>query len=128
MTAGGEADDRRSAEPVTTLFSGVGVALVTVFDEAGDVDPGSTGKLAADLAGRGVRAVLVCGSTGEAATLSDTERTVRIEAGRAAVTAGVPVIAGTGAPSSRQATALTSAAGPAGGRPALYRVPAGQAR
>src|ERR1700730_15916712 len=125
MTAGSEADGRRSAEPVTTLFSGVGVALVTVFDEAGDVDPGSTGKLAADFAGRGVRAVLVCGSTGEAATLSDTERTVLIEAVRAAVPAGVPVIAGTGAPSSRQATALNRAAVLAGADAVLTWCPAG---
>jgi 4-hydroxy-tetrahydrodipicolinate synthase len=125
MTAGSEADDSRSAEPVTALFSGVGVALVTVFDDAGDVDPGSTGKLAADLAGRGARAVLVCGSTGEAATLTDAERTVLVEAVRAAVPAGVPVIAGTGAPSSRQATALTRAAMLAGADAVLAWCPAG---
>jgi 4-hydroxy-tetrahydrodipicolinate synthase len=109
---------------VTTLFSGVGVALVTVFDDAGDVDPGSTGKLAADLAGRGVRAVLVCGSTGEAATLSDTERTTIVEAVRAAAPVDVPVIAGTGAPSARQAAALTSAAAAAGANAVLAWCPA----
>jgi 4-hydroxy-tetrahydrodipicolinate synthase len=110
---------------MTALFSGVGVALVTVFDEAGDVDPGSTGKLAADLAGRGVRAVLVCGSTGEAATLSDTERTAIVEAARAALPAAVPVIAGTGAPSSRQAAALTRAAVLAGADALLTWCPVG---
>ncbi len=110
---------------MTALFSGVGVALATVFDGAGDLDPHSTGKLAADLSGRGVRAVLVCGSTGEAATLSDTERTVLIEAVRAAVPAGVPVIAGTGAPSTRQATALTRSAVRAGADAVLTWCPAG---
>ncbi len=110
---------------MTTLFSGVGVALVTVFDEAGDLDPGSTGKLAADLAGRGVRAVLVCGSTGEAATLSDTERTAIVEAVRTALPAGVPVIAGTGAPSPRQAAALTRAAVAAGADAVLAWCPVG---
>jgi 4-hydroxy-tetrahydrodipicolinate synthase len=110
---------------MTTLFSGVGVALVTVFDEAGDVDPGSTGKLAADLAGRGVRAVLVCGSTGEAATLSDPERIAIVEAVRAALPAAVPVIAGTGAPSSRQAAALTRAAVLAGADALLTWCPVG---
>ena len=108
-----------------TLFSGVGVALVTVFDEAGDVDPGSTGKLAADLVGRGVRAVLVSGSTGEAATLSDTDRAALAQAVRAAVPAGVPVIAGTGAPSVRQATALTRAAVLDGADAVLTWCPAG---
>jgi 4-hydroxy-tetrahydrodipicolinate synthase len=109
---------------VTALFSGVGVALVTVFDEAGDLDPGSTGKLAADLTGRGVAAVLVCGSTGEAATLTDTERVALIEAVRAAVPGVIPVIAGTGAPSARQAAALTSAAAAAGADAVLTWCPA----
>src|SRR5215469_4073829 len=84
---------------VTGLRGGVGVALVTMFDEHGEVDPGATGALAADLTARGIRLVLACGTTGEAATLTDKERTAVIEAVRAAVPAGVTVIAGTGAPS-----------------------------
>jgi 4-hydroxy-tetrahydrodipicolinate synthase len=97
-----------------SLFSGVGVALVTLFGEDGEIDPGSTGKLAASLAGRGMAAVLVNGTTGEAGTLTGPERTALIEAVRAAVPAAVPVIAGTGAPSLRQAAALTRAAVTAG--------------
>ena len=96
------------------LFSGVGVALVTLFDADGEIDPGSTGKLAASLAGRGMAAVLVNGTTGEAGTLTGPERTELIEAVRAAVPAEVPVIAGTGAPSLRQAAAATRAAMSAG--------------
>ena len=96
------------------LFSGVGVALVTLFDADGEIDPGSTGKLAASLAGRGMAAVLVNGTTGEAGTLTGPERTELIEAVRASVPAEVPVIAGTGAPSLRQAAALTRAAVSAG--------------
>jgi 4-hydroxy-tetrahydrodipicolinate synthase len=109
-----------TATPATTppapapLFSGVGVALVTLFDADGEIDPGSTGKLAASLAGRGMAAVLVNGTTGEAGTLTGPERTELIEAVRAAVPAEVPVIAGTGAPSLRQAAALTRAAVSAG--------------
>jgi len=97
-----------------SLFSGVGVALVTLFGADGDIDAGSTGKLAASLAGRGVAAVLVNGTTGEAGTLNGEERTTLIEAVRAAVPAAVPVIAGTGAPSLRQASGLTRAAVAAG--------------
>ena len=96
------------------LFSGVAVALVTLFGADGDIDAGSTGKLAASLAGRGVAAVLVNGTTGEAGTLTGEERTALIEAVRAAVPAAVPVIAGTGAPSLRQASGLTRAAVTAG--------------
>src|SRR5215469_12838296 len=95
-------------------FRGVGVALVTIFGDDGEIDPGATGKLAVDLAARGMQAVLVCGSTGEAATLTGPERVTLIEAVRGAVPAGVPVIAGTGAPSARQAAALTGDAVRAG--------------
>jgi 4-hydroxy-tetrahydrodipicolinate synthase len=117
------APDLSSLDPATPataapapapLFSGVGVALVTLFDADGEIDPGSTGKLAASLAGRGMTAVLVNGTTGEAGTLTGPERTELIEAVRAAVPAEVPVIAGTGAPSLRQAAALTRAAVSAG--------------
>jgi 4-hydroxy-tetrahydrodipicolinate synthase len=97
-----------------TLFRGVGVALVTLFDAGGEVDAVSTGKLAAGLAGRGMAAVLVNGTTGEAGTLTGAERAALIEAVRAAVPDPVPVIAGTGAPSLRQADALTRAAVTAG--------------
>ena len=50
-----EAVSRNGARrAMAALFSGVGVALVTVFTADGEVDPAGTGKLAADLAGRGV--------------------------------------------------------------------------
>lgn len=107
------------------VFRGVGVALVTIFDEGGDIDPASTGKLARDLVERGMRAVVVAGTTGEAATLSGPERAALIEAVRAAVPAGTPVIAGTGAPSVRQATALTREAVAAGADAVLAWPPPG---
>jgi 4-hydroxy-tetrahydrodipicolinate synthase len=99
---------------MTEAFLGVGVALVTIFGDDGEIDPGATSKLAADLVTRGMRAVLVCGSTGEAATLTGPERVTLIEAVRGAVPPGIPVIAGTGAPSARQAAALAADAVRAG--------------
>ena len=96
------------------VFNGVGVALVTIFTPDGEVDPGSTGKLAADLVARGMRAVLVAGTTGEAVTLEAGERRDLIEAVREAAPSDVPVVAGTGAPSIRQAAALTTDAVAAG--------------
>lgn len=99
---------------MTELFGGVGVALVTAFGEDGAADPEPTSKLAHDLVTRGMRAVLVCGTTGEAKTLSAEERTALIAAVREAVPAAIPVIAGTGARSADQAAELTSAAVTAG--------------
>jgi 4-hydroxy-tetrahydrodipicolinate synthase len=108
------------AEPV---FTGVGVALVTLFGEGGDLDAGATADLAARLVDLGVRGVVVAGSTGEAATLSPDERDALVSAVRAAVPAGVAVVAGTGAPSARQAAELTRRAGACGADAALALSP-----
>jgi 4-hydroxy-tetrahydrodipicolinate synthase len=107
------------------LYRGVGVALVTMFRDDGAIDAAATGELARDLVGRGMQAVLVAGTTGEAATLGDLERCALIEAVRSAVPAGVPVIAGTGAPSARQAVALTTEATNAGADAVLAWPPPG---
>lgn len=94
----------------TMVFSGVGVALVTLFDASGEVDVDATAAHAARLVDAGVRAVVVAGSTGEAAALTVDERARLLTAVRAAVDGEVPVIAGTGAPSARQAADLTAGA------------------
>ena len=78
------------------VFTGVAVALVTFFDEHGQVDTGATARHATHLAERGVRALVVAGSTGEASHLSMKERLVLFDAVRAAVPAELPVILGTG--------------------------------
>ncbi len=89
------------------LFSGVGVALVTLFGPDGSVDLAATAAHADRLVGRGVQAVVVAGSTGEASTLTGAERVALLGAVRSAVAGRVAVLAGTGAPSARQAVALT---------------------
>lgn len=92
------------------VFVGVGVALVTLFDEDGEIDVPATAAHAARLVERGIRGVLVSGSTGEAPALSAEERVLLLEGVRDAVPDHVPVLAGTGAPSARQAVALTLSA------------------
>jgi 4-hydroxy-tetrahydrodipicolinate synthase len=106
------------------LFRGVGVALVTMFGDDGAIDPGATAGLARELAERGMCAVLVAGTTGEAGTLTESERQALVTAVRDAVPADVPVIAGTGAPSTRQAVALTRDAVAAGADAVLAWPPA----
>ena len=69
----------------------------------------------------------MAGSTGEAATLDHDERVELVSAVRATVPAGVPVLAGTGAPSARQATRLTTAALEAGADGVLVLSPPGSA-
>jgi 4-hydroxy-tetrahydrodipicolinate synthase len=94
----------------TPLFTGVGVALVTLFDDEGEIDAPATADHAARLVEAGVGAVLVSGTTGEAATLDPDERSDLLIAVASAVDGRVPVLAGTGAPSARQAVVLSKRA------------------
>jgi 4-hydroxy-tetrahydrodipicolinate synthase len=109
------------------VFTGVGVALVTLFDADGGIDAPATAELAVRLVDEGVRAVVVAGSTGEAASLDPQERVELLEAVRKTVPAVVPVVAGTGAPSARQAVRLTEAARDHGADAALVLSPPGTA-
>jgi 4-hydroxy-tetrahydrodipicolinate synthase len=109
------------------VFSGVGVALVTMYDRSGEVDATATAAHAADLAARGMRAVLVAGTTGEAGQLTAAERVALIGAVRAALPAGVPVLAGTGAASADAAVELTTDAVRAGADAVLAYPPPGSA-
>jgi 4-hydroxy-tetrahydrodipicolinate synthase len=107
------------------VFTGVGVALVTLFDEAGEVDYPATAAHAARLAELGMTAIVVAGTTGEVDALTDDERLGLFDAVRAAVppSSGVAVVAGTGATSTRQARALTATALGCGADAFLARSP-----
>lgn len=75
--------------------TGTGVALVTPFDEQGKVDFDGLGRLIDHVAEGGVEYVVSLGTTGETATLSETEKkevlsfTVKHAAGRIPVVAGI---------------------------------------
>lgn len=105
------------------MFTGVGVALVTLFSDTGELDAAATAAHAVRLVELGVQAVVVAGSTGEAAALGSGERVALLDAVRDAVPPGVPVIAGTGAPSARQAVVLTAAAADHGADAVLVSSP-----
>jgi 4-hydroxy-tetrahydrodipicolinate synthase len=95
------------AEPV---FRGVGVALVTLFDDDFRVAAEATAQHAGRCIDSGVSAVVVAGSTGEAATLTPDERSTLLTAVRKAVDGRVPVIAGTGTTWTGAAVELTQRA------------------
>jgi 4-hydroxy-tetrahydrodipicolinate synthase len=112
---------------MSPLFTGVGVALVTLFHDDGAVDAPATADLAVRLVDIGVRAVLVAGTTGEPSTLAPEERSALISAVRAAIPGDMPVIAGTGAATGPQAAELTERAFDAGADAALALSPPGVA-
>ena len=93
-------------------FSGVGVALMTVFDDSGRLDASASASLAERLVELEVAAVIVAGSTGEAKTLSPEERDQLLRAVRGVIPQGsaMPVLAGTSAASTEEAVYLTKRA------------------
>ena len=109
------------------MFRGVGVALLTLFRPDRSVDEAATADHAARLVDLGVSAVVVAGSTGEAASLTPDERVGLLAAVRAAVPAEVAVLAGTGAAWAGEAARLTAAAADGGADAVLALSPPGAA-
>lgn len=88
------------------LFTGCGVAVITPFT-SDTVDYAALRQLLDFQLDGGVDAVIVCGTTGEAATMSYVERMRTIETAVRHVDGRVPVIAGTGANSTETAVTLS---------------------
>ena len=104
------------------LFTGCGVAVITPFT-SDTVDYAALRRLLDFQLDGGVDAVIVCGTTGEAATMSYVERMRTIETAVRHVDGRVPVIAGTGANSTETAVTLSRDAVLAGVE--RYTLPAG---
>lgn len=95
------------------IFTGSGVAIATPFTKDG-VDLETLGKLIDFQLKHGTDAVIVCGTTGEASTMSYRERMETITFCVEHVAGRVPVIAGTGSNSTENAVSLSRDAEKAG--------------
>jgi 4-hydroxy-tetrahydrodipicolinate synthase len=93
-------------------FGQVLTAMVTPFDDQGDVDLEGAAELASWLVDRGNDGLVLTGSTGEAAVLTDDEQVDVWRAVREAV--DVPLVAGSGTNDTRHAAELTARATAAG--------------
>lgn len=94
-------------------MSGLGTiltAIVTPFDERGGVDERSFVALMHHLAAHGSDGFVVCGTTGEAATLSDEEHLGLIGLAAAERPPGTTIVGGTGSNDTRHAVHLTERA------------------
>ena len=78
------------------IFKGSAVALVTPFDENGNVNFDKIKELVDFQIENGTDAIVACGTTGEASTMNDEEHLAAIKAIIDATDKRVPVIAGTG--------------------------------
>ena len=93
-----------------TIFTGAGIAIITPMNEDGSINYQGLGDLIENQIANGTDAIIICGTTGEASTMTDEEH---LECIRFAVekTAGrIPVIAGTGSNDTRYAIELSKEA------------------
>jgi len=93
-----------------SVFKGAAVAIVTPFFEDGTVNYEEFGNLIEFQIANGTDAIVVCGTTGEASTLSHEEHLDVIKYCVEKVNKRVPVIAGTGSNSTETAIYLSTEA------------------
>ena len=78
-----------------TIFRGAGVAIITPFTETG-VNYPELGRIIEDQIAGGTDAIIITGTTGESATMTDAEHREAIRFAVEKVAGRIPVVAGTG--------------------------------
>ena len=104
------------------MFSGAIVAIVTPFKN-GKVDEKGLDDLIEFQINNGIKGIVPCGTTGESATLTHEEHKLVVELTVKKVDKRVPVIAGTGSNSTKEAIEFTQHASEAGADGALIITP-----
>ncbi|MCR4928340.1 MAG: 4-hydroxy-tetrahydrodipicolinate synthase [Lachnospiraceae bacterium] len=97
-----------------SVFTGAGVAIITPFKSNGEVDYEAFEGIIEDQIARKTDAIVVCGTTGEASTLSHEEHIDVVRYCAQVVKGRVPVVAGTGSNSTETAIYLSQEAEKAG--------------
>lgn len=97
-----------------SIFEGAGVALVTPFKENGEINYIKLGELVEEQIAGGTDSIIVCGTTGESATLTHDEHVKEIRYVCDIVNGRIPVIAGTGSNCTATAVYLSKCAEEAG--------------
>lgn len=96
------------------IFEGAGVALVTPFREDGEVNYEKLEELLEEQIAGGTDAIISCGTTGESSTMSHEEHVEVVRFTCQKVKGRIPVIAGTGSNSTKEAVYLSREAQKAG--------------
>lgn len=106
-----------------TIFTGAGIAIITPFNTDGSINYDKLGEIIDYQIENGTDAIVICGTTGEASTMTDDEHrdcirfAVKHTAGR------VPVIAGAGSNDTKYAVELSKEAEEAGADALLHVTP-----
>lgn len=90
-----------------TIFTGAGVAIITPFTADDKIDFEGLGKNIEDQIAGGTDAIIICGTTGESATMSDEEHRATIKYAVDKAAGRIPVIAGTGSNDTKYAIELS---------------------
>ena len=90
-----------------TIFTGAGVAIITPFDSAGKINFDELGKIIDNQISEGTDAIIITGTTGESATLTDEEHKAAIKFAVEHTNKKIPVVAGTGSNDTEYAVQLS---------------------
>ena len=93
-----------------SIFTGAGVAIITPFHEDGSVNYEKLGEIIEDQIANHTDAIVICGTTGEASTLTHGEHLKAIKYTIDKVAKRIPVIAGTGSNCTETAIMLSKEA------------------
>lgn len=93
-----------------SVFKGAGVAIVTPMYDNEEVNYDKLGELLEEQIARGTDAIVICGTTGEASTLTHEEHLAVIKYAVEKVNHRIPVIAGTGSNATDTAIYLSTEA------------------
>lgn len=96
------------------IFTGAGVAIITPFNADGSINYNKLEELIDIQCNNGTDGIIICGTTGESATLSEKEHVECIKKAVEFTKGRIPVIAGTGSNSTQTAIELSTAAVEAG--------------
>lgn len=88
------------------LFRGAGIAIITPFTENG-INFDELGRIIDDQIKEGTDAIIITGTTGESATMSDEEHRAAIQYAVERTAHRIPVVAGTGSNETHYAIALS---------------------
>jgi 4-hydroxy-tetrahydrodipicolinate synthase len=105
------------------IFKGAGVAIVTPFTESGAIDFAELGRLIDFNIESGTDAIVITGTTGESATMTDEEHKSAIKFAVDHVKGRVPVVAGTGSNDTAYAVQLSEYAAKVGADALLVVTP-----
>ncbi|MBR4509397.1 MAG: 4-hydroxy-tetrahydrodipicolinate synthase [Ruminococcus sp.] len=106
-----------------TIFTGAAIAIITPMNADGSINYNELGRIIDDQIANSTDAIVICGTTGESATMTDDEHRDCIKFAVKHVAGRVPVIAGAGSNDTKYAVELSKEAEAAGADALLHVTP-----